>query len=338
LKVLIVLALLCGLGAGGWWYYHSSPAYALSEIQSAAKSHNRLKFQRYVDLDALSQTMVDAVVGSAMSKAADETTGFGALGAALGASMMQNLKPALVAQLRSAILEAVDAGRMDQVVSRRDTARVGLAFLSTAAAATPNGFLGVSDLQREGSIASFALRFRDRQLDTTLALRVRMDKQAGGWRVTSFDDLPGYLKSVDMLQRAQLSRINDQQVAIIKRHVRLGALRRQVDEVGYSTYLKFFLTFDNIGRDTIRMVAARLQHVRGLDPTDKDAWLLLDGSVAPGTSGTMRTIYRYNEFIEWHSALRYGTGIVPEVFLLAVADDTISLYENWASYVAEQGR
>src|SRR5262245_47771603 len=105
----VALIVVAGAGVGGY-QYTQTPAFTLTRLVKAVRNHDTTTVHQYLDVQATATQVVNAVVESATAKVmmdASNESGFAAMGAALGAAMIEKMKPALVLTLRSTIDSAI---------------------------------------------------------------------------------------------------------------------------------------------------------------------------------------------------------------------------------------
>jgi hypothetical protein len=336
--------MLVVVGFFGWrWHYRQTPEYALSQIRSAIRDHNRLRFQTYVDMDRLVPAVVDQVVGYALleSFSADSSNGLAALGAAVGTGLANQMKPALTQALRSAVLEAVETGSLDSLYSApADTSRqVDLAVFSRSTGATAESFEGLSGIQREGDAASVGFRFRQEALDTSLVVHLRMERNQGRWRIVSPDDLDQYLKALAALRQAYVSARNASISQELDSLVQWDRFERRERHLAYSNYILISRTLHNRSDKPLHHIRLWLKP----DPTETGELMVPDRPlVAPGGSTTLRTVIDYNQFMASHRSLRTGDldGMATTLTLVADTGDAaqyVAPYDDWDDYIRRTG-
>lgn len=341
-KVLLLVFIICAtVAAGGaaWHRYTHSPHYALRQIAAAAREHNRLKFERYVDLERFCATTVDELMGWAtLSTIGKAESGFAVLGAIFGAGAAEKMKPALAGKLRSAILDAVENGRFDSLfTASRDTGGrdLTLALVAQNVAAKGLRFTGTGALRREGDVATIELLVRNDLLDTTLVLRARLERTPDRWRVVAPDNLRDYLETVDGLERRRLARVNQERRAHLVAAVSVGPVRREVRTHGFSDYVVLNSPLRNTGRDTI-ITAILTLYVDGEAMDRDDVPFGTVTPIAPGHTATALGLIDYNQFIDWHRHVRYADRLRAEPWLVitrrGARQDTLVEYGSWAEY------
>lgn len=73
----------------------------------------------------------------------------------------------------------------------------------------PSEFKGADVVDRTDSVASLRLRFENPRLDTTVALRVRTERQGNGWKIVGTENLSTVASRVQRSQDSILQAVND---------------------------------------------------------------------------------------------------------------------------------
>ncbi len=340
-----VAAAIALSGALGWNAYRNTPAYALKEIATAIQERDRVMFERRVDLDALTKTAVDDLIAQMIAEASAEAdrddSGFAAMGVGMAVAMMEGAKPAMVTAMRSGVLNAVEKGAIDSLYSESAGNSDGPDFATLArnTGGRPDGFRGLGEIKRSGGTATAEMLLHDKHADTTLALRVKLEQGADGWRITRFDNLREYLASTEEVRDARLAEANreiDQRIAGL---VRVGDPTPEAWRSGwYDAKLQVKAPVTNTGSEPLKAVIVDLE-VDGLPLQERDM-VLRAGEIAPGASAQAQSpTINYNEYIPWHNGLFKGTlkPIVRSVTLTRNGEaETIRRFGDWEEYVSFQ--
>ena len=204
--IALALGLLVAVAATVWTVnYRRSPRYALGQIREAIEERNALKFEGFVDVERLSEEVVGGIITSALSSALAETEGdLAALGAALGGAFANQMRPMLTERLRTTLIEAVETGGMDSVfaaASAGDEDEVRLATLVERTGVDPTGFQGLTQIQREGNVAIVGFEFASPLMDTTVVLRMRMERSENRWKLVAPYEFSSFLEKVSQRQQ-----------------------------------------------------------------------------------------------------------------------------------------
>jgi hypothetical protein len=339
--LLVVLALLAAAGIG-YRRHVTSPAYALMQIGRAIEQRDRMGFERHVDVPSLAKSAVDDLLAEAIADeiAAARNPGDEA-GLAAGLAVVESARPVLVSTLRSVLLDAVEKGEMRAVLAPEGTAdgTPHVLNLLRNQVGPRVRFAGMGRVRRSGKLATAELLMHDAPADTTLPLRLRMDRGEDGWRVVGFDNLREYLDESDRVHQAVVAMANQAMDRRIAKAVKIGSPGVRIEPGLYGAEVMYIdVPVRNVGPDTVTSVHLVLeQYGRVIDP---DARLHLYENVAPGESATATAMLVYKGYVDWHSAVRYGT-VAPRVASMMVARngalvslDRISGWEEYAEKVS----
>lgn len=341
LVVVAVLAVLLGVcGLVGLNMYRGSPVYALSRLRTAIVQKDRVTFEHYVDVESVVDGAVDDVFSFILADAMTEVEGKGleALGAAFGAAMMNQMKPAIKSAGEQAILTAVEtgsfAGAKPEVEGLGDSEEIDMAALAEDAGLAEKTFAGIGDVQRDGDVATVPLRFRPLLLDTTLALGLRMERRSDLWMIVEITGIESFLRTVTDLQERRLAAVNDSILPLLQNELEVSPIDIRVVHRGwFSRDLVLSGDVRNIGEDTISGVAVQLMD--GETPIAlTDVALTRIATIAPGETMRLTQRIEYNEFIDWHRRLLNGDVTGRPVLVEFVGGrPPIELYMNWDEYL-----
>lgn len=161
----LLLLVLVG-GGGGYWYWTGTPQYALRQASAAFEGRDLPTFEKYVDVDALVESGIDALAAEASREG-----GGGALGAAV-ALMFRNK---LQAELESGVRRSVEQGASFEGRDPRKTR-----FL-------------IGDVRRDGSLAFGRVTVETRRgaVSERLELDLKLRPKDGHWQIVEVANLPG---------------------------------------------------------------------------------------------------------------------------------------------------
>jgi hypothetical protein len=173
-----LLLFLLALGGGGWWYWTRTPQYSLREVGNAIKTHDLAKFQKYVDVDGVTNMLVDSFVSAALKNQKPAATQWEQAGQNFGQGLIMMMKPRLAAEIKQKITELVEKPVDGQEVSA-----------STS----------VERVQKQGKQATVDLRIIGRN-GQPLSFRLRLREMGGYWQVAEV------LNAADILGAAGVGR------------------------------------------------------------------------------------------------------------------------------------
>jgi hypothetical protein len=179
------------VGAAGvavaWWQYTGTPEYSLAQLAQAIRAHERLRVEEYLDVRGVSESVVDQVVRAGITSALQSSSGgespFAGLGAQLGLTLIQGLKPALTSQVETAFWSMVD----DSIARANAGVRPGALAVLDKIKLTAN-YRGIAARERVGARARITLRFARPAPDTgTVLVPVRLEQSGHHWRIVSVE-------------------------------------------------------------------------------------------------------------------------------------------------------
>lgn len=161
----LLLVALLGAG-GGYWYWTGTPQYALRQASAAFEARDLPTFEKYVDVDSLVGSGIDALAAEA-----SRDGGGGALGAAVAIMFRSKLQ----AELENGVRRSVEQGATFEGRDPRKTR-----FL-------------IGDVRRDGSLAFGRVTVETRRgaVSERLDLELKLRPKDGHWQVVEVVNLPG---------------------------------------------------------------------------------------------------------------------------------------------------
>jgi hypothetical protein len=108
LKVLIflfiIITILC---SASFYYWTTTPQYALSQIRKAFTKHDVTLALKYIDADAIADDFWKQIEVEALNKMPDPSNEFESAGIALGQNIMEKYKPMIKESLRSKLIDSI---------------------------------------------------------------------------------------------------------------------------------------------------------------------------------------------------------------------------------------
>lgn len=190
--VVVVLALLAGGTFGVQQYYIRQPQYSLKCLADACKDHDIQAFRKYVAVDDIISSAVDDAIAVGMAEQqANTKNDMEQFGAAIGAGIVQFIKPRLIQEARAAIEKAVETGNFRNLQGKSSSA-------SGSNSTSPLITLG--DITKDGKIAHADININDSPSGNTIKLQVLMRDKGDYWQVASISNLK------DIIAEAQRSK------------------------------------------------------------------------------------------------------------------------------------
>ncbi|WP_400192751.1 DUF2939 domain-containing protein [Hymenobacter sp. B81] len=203
MKKLLIGLLLLAVVAGGYWYYHSittGPKYALGQAVKAVHDHDVAAFEKYVNVESVTGSLVDQVTAQSSVLGMLNPAGFLAKGA-LGLA-----KPQLAKAARKEMQRFVETGSLEGAAesSPKRLVKVSLAGLASKVVSPESSFKGVKYVNEQGEVALVGLEFTQPKFDTTMVLEVKMRDRGDYWQVTEVTNMGEMLKHVARLEKNKL--------------------------------------------------------------------------------------------------------------------------------------
>jgi len=205
MKKLLLFILLLALAAGGYYYYTSlrtGPEYALLRAAAATQTHDLATFERYVDVDALTGSLVDDATQNSGALAGLVPGGGLALRGGLGL-----LKPTLTRAAHNEVRRFVETGSVEAAQAAAPKRLVNLSFMGLASrvVSADSKFKGVKYSTDKGSEALVGLEFTQPRYDTTLVVEVMLRKQPDGhWQAKRITNTGALLGQAARLEKRRL--------------------------------------------------------------------------------------------------------------------------------------
>lgn len=240
-----ILIVACG---GAWWYfgiYTKTPEYAIKKIEEAVSAHDQGQFDKYVDVQRITETASEEFLEGMM----DADLGLTEEARSAVANFAQMFKMSVSKSFQSAIREYVRTGEWNaQSVDMPDAQlileKAGLAQIE------PRGIEGLEKNAEDGR-ATLGLRLYQKEAAGEFVLKVRFEKsQDGIWRATQIsnfrefiafvvkarkEQLREYLKKTEDIMRAHEDKVSaaDKKLVAILQNGSMGdmAVRRQMRAV-----------------------------------------------------------------------------------------------------------
>ena len=255
---LLIVILLCG---GAFYYYTTTPGYAVARIQDALAEGDVATFEKYVDLDRLLETLLDDLMAQAIfDSTSDQENGFEAMGKALGQAMFQNMKPALLKEMNRSIIDAVEQGSFDEIMSADGGAGElageldGVQFDATD-----------YDIQERGATAIVSVPATHTELDIELVYEFEMNNSGGLWRVVALKNAAEITSSIDQAEARKLAEHNAEERRKIDQHVEAQIVekRNESDRWEINKAVILAAKVRNIGDSIIEEIAGTIRISQG---------------------------------------------------------------------------
>lgn len=216
-KLLLAIAGLIAIVLGGFYYYTTTPTYSILQIRKAIQEHDVALFEKHVDTDTLFTRLIDDVVAQQITKeSASGSSSAGALGTAIGASMVQMIKPALVSGMKSSTQQFVETGSWTKnkgsAASSAQLRGLGEDTSSVSGIASSIG-VKVDQLKEyrvnaQGKVAYVTIPYFSEDLEQTLEMKFSLRDQGGYWQLVQFNNAAELFDKVRLDRQRRVDEAN----------------------------------------------------------------------------------------------------------------------------------
>ncbi|OUJ76253.1 DUF2939 domain-containing protein [Hymenobacter crusticola] len=200
MKKTVVLFVLLGLLAGGYFYYRSlasGPTYALMQAARAFKSHDVTAFEQYVDVRSVSSSLINQVAdqGSAL--------GLPSSNSLLLQGALQVLKPQLSEIARQEVQQLVASGAAPTADKLPPTPLGKISVLGAVGnvVGSNSQFKGIAYTRQEGDQALVGLELNQPAYDTTVVVELKMLREGDHWQVKEIANARALVKRLAQLKK-----------------------------------------------------------------------------------------------------------------------------------------
>lgn len=250
---ILAAAIVVVIVAGGilYFWYTRLPEYSLWQARKAFERHDLSSFEKYVDIDSVSGSLIDQMLEVVDSKM-DPQDGWVELGKALGKGLVTLAKPQLVQFTSQEIVSLVEKGRPEQQKATGKPASGGLS-LSGIWRKTGGGqqcrFQGLEDARREGSLAFVGMKLLFQKYDAPLVLELKLRERAGYWQVAGLTNFSDFVRKLDELEKRHLAELNKPVLEAMRQTLAIEAIEKTTERGswGFGRKVRFNLRLRNTG-------------------------------------------------------------------------------------------
>ncbi len=204
LGLLLMVAVL--LAGGGFWYWTSTPQYAVQQAAKAIKEHDVLAFHNWVDVQSLSSSAVDDLVSEPVKKIG----GVGLLKRIVGFGLVSFFKPAVVQSVGNQIDELVKRtgttnpqeatpvqptksllGQIIELVKPPSLTQTLREYGFTKA-----NYRGLGELKTTDQMSLLPLKFFSPKVNHEVEVQLQLSKPAEHWQIVKITNLPEIVRSI----------------------------------------------------------------------------------------------------------------------------------------------
>ncbi|MBT2556906.1 hypothetical protein J7E24_03860 [Hymenobacter sp. ISL-91] len=203
MKKLLILLILAAVGIGAYLYYYkvrTAPEYSLMQAYKAINDHDPATFERYVDVNSVTGSLVDEVAKNGSALGVLNPGGMAMTGA------LRLLKPQLTQAARKEVQRYIETGSVEAAAAAAPNRLVNVSMLGLAGKVVGENskFQGIAYSREEGEQALVGLEFTQPRYDTTMVLEVQMRKRGDYWQATEITNTGAILQHVARMEKRRL--------------------------------------------------------------------------------------------------------------------------------------
>ncbi|SDN81394.1 DUF2939 domain-containing protein [Pseudomonas jinjuensis] len=315
-KIALVAVGLLAAMAGGFYYYTTTPSYSVLQIRESVESHDVALFEKHVDVDTLFNRLIDDVMAQQLAKSAGgEKDAWGKLGSAIGAGMVQMIKPTLVSGLKSSTLQYIETGDLSKQGS--PTAGPTLPAGGATEKASLHGMaanFGMEEgqvldyqIEQRGKVAMVTVPYRNEELDLPLQMQFTLRDQGGYWQLVQFNNAAELISTIEQEQQRRLVAANSRIEAELGSRVQFVGSEKHNEADKWEINKKVYLgvAFESMSDQplkgwtgTLEVLDADLQPYFAFNANGE-----FDQPLARGMRETMVWKVDINQFMDGHKEL-----------------------------------
>jgi hypothetical protein len=194
-KLIFPLALAAGVIGLVYWYWTTTPSYAINSVVDSIRHHDAQQFEKYVDVDSVASHAFDSLLeGPARDALLDRfhTNSF------IGTGFLRFFKHDIVGMAHQKLsgfvgdptvqLEAAADGKTNTLGQYHITPRIRQELIDYGL--SRYGFQGIKYLDRkDNSTALLGLEFYSPRLRRSYVVEFRLEDMGGYWRIAELSNL-----------------------------------------------------------------------------------------------------------------------------------------------------
>lgn len=192
-RVLPVVALVVAIIY--FFIYKQMPEYSLQQIKKAAQQHDQQRFEKYVDVEALSESLAKQFV---VYTKADKTAAL--VDPALKKSVTLHPESQLNKTFRAIVVDYVQNGKYSSQADKETytggTTPGAMLMQLQDYVVSKLEFEGFHTIDKENGFAQVSADFYMPQKDTKLTLHMKMADKGKHWQIVEIENLSEFLKKM----------------------------------------------------------------------------------------------------------------------------------------------
>ncbi len=205
-RIVAILIMAAVLGYVFWYFFYAStPEYALNQLQQAFKTKNQATIEKYCDMESITGKAYDDLTRDMFAHDSDLTTET----KVMFETFYMKIKPQVVSETNSLILDYIPYGQWatptgDNILKGRQLG-IDYEYLVERSQFRNTEFMKIDSIRKTGSNEAIArIVVKDSYTDTYFTLNVVMLKRNGDWKVTEIRNYRDYLDFLSPIQETGL--------------------------------------------------------------------------------------------------------------------------------------
>lgn len=274
-KILVVVLALIVAASGGWYMFVfvKTPDYAFKQIKKAYDTHDVELFNQYVDADAFCQQTVDDYLTwvDQNDLAGTATDLWSELGKTIARSMIQTMKPQMVADMKKNLLNSVedtDATFASSTFSLKN---------DIVSLANPKCFINETPIAavKSGKVTTLTFTAYDSRYSQNLKIDLLLRDTGRHLQVVRMANFAEWLNSINKAEQALVDLRNQQEKTNMENTIEVGTAHFTWNTPNaWTTYVNMTMTasIKNLGNKTVNKYGITLafSNPSGSKTTDVD--------------------------------------------------------------------
>lgn len=335
---------------GGWSIYRTrTPAYALGQTIEAIRARNTTIIEQNVDISRVGAGLTEAIFTGMMREFTAETGG-DPMARGFATALFEELRPALEQEI------AATAGQLlhpddPQPPASRDLPIDREDLLSEFKRLFPLvGIAGRTRARESDDGVLIGVEFRHAELDTTLVLKLRLERPDKRWRVVALDNFVAYSDAVEEVMQLRLAEVNRPIEERFAAAIEIGELQRRTSANVWAMTETVTLGLEITNRTEQTISGVLLKGKYSAAGSESTFTLGTQGvrTIAPGESAVVSGRHEYRAWgaddldraIAQTSTGELQRNIIPHqiVFHDGERADTVRRFDSWGEFRAAQKR
>jgi len=207
-KLLLPLIAVLVIAAGGFWYWTTTPQYAVSQAAKAMKAHDLVDFRNWVDTESVASNAVDDL----MTDPIRTSFGHGLLNRVAGFAVATFMKPtateSMQKQLESYVVTPPKTDNEDAAISEKEEEKdivqeltsmfkpPSLRQIFREYGFTSKNYKGLGTVNQSGNISHVGLKFYSPRAKREIEVLLELFQGNNRWRVTKIANLQQICRDV----------------------------------------------------------------------------------------------------------------------------------------------